>query len=419
MIQLPKKIYLLPTVLFISSFLHLSAQNNTISPYSKLGLGEITGLGFGRNAAMGGTGIALRSNLGLNNINPASLTSLDSLTVFLELGLHGDYTQLTTSSQSGAKSNANFSYLAMGFALTKKWAMSFGISPYSNVGYNTQINVQVNGSTNYYTNTIEGSGGLSIAYLSNAFKIGKYTSVGVTTSVLFGPKKETQYVVMPDIDAFYIKKEESFKYSGFKIDIGLQQVIPLPAQSNLVVGVKANAPGYLYSKYDVLETKVYTATGGVSTLQDEEDVLKKVFFPTNLSAGVAYNYKSTVLFAFDYCFDQSSQYTLNDSYSDYVDNQIFGFGLEVRPKVKGFAQSFIYRAGLNYQTGYLKIDNYTLSSLGLTGGFSFQIRAIRYNIFAEHNMRGTTNYGLIKEQFTRVGINFSLMDIWFQKRKFN
>ncbi|OFX71225.1 MAG: hypothetical protein A2W97_17470 [Bacteroidetes bacterium GWE2_40_63] len=418
-IHLSKKIFPFLTVLFLSVSLTTNAQNNTISPYSKLGLGEIDGSGFGRNAAMGGTGLALRSNLGLNSINPASLTSLDSLAVIMETGIHGDYTQLETASQSGAKANANFSYLAMGFAASSRWFLSIGINPYSSVGYHIQTTSPVSGSTNTYLNDIEGSGGLSCAYISNAFKLSKNISVGIKTSVLFGPKKEVQYYSLTGNDNFYIYKEEYFKFSGIRFDFGYQQIFPLANKSNIVFGFNANAPGYLKNKYSIKESKVFTGSGSTTTLQDEEDVLKRVYFPANFGTGLAFNFRETFLVTADYTFDQSSQFSLEDTYSDFVDNHIFAFGTELQPKVKGFAKSFIYRGGLNYQTGYLQIDNQTLNSIGVTAGFGFQIRAIRFNLYAEHSWMGTTKNQLIKERFTRVGLNLSLMDFWFQKRKFN
>ena len=54
------------------------AQNNTISPYSRYGLGLYEQNGFGRGLAMGGTGIALQARGHVNNINPASYALIDS-----------------------------------------------------------------------------------------------------------------------------------------------------------------------------------------------------------------------------------------------------------------------------------------------------------------------------------------------------
>ena len=59
-------------VLLSFSGMALHAQNSTTSPYSGFGIGELEMSSGGRNAAMGQTGIALRSNLFLNTANPAS-----------------------------------------------------------------------------------------------------------------------------------------------------------------------------------------------------------------------------------------------------------------------------------------------------------------------------------------------------------
>ena len=49
------------------------AQQNTISPYSAFGIGEVQSQGFALNSEMGGLGLALRPNSNLNPMNPASL----------------------------------------------------------------------------------------------------------------------------------------------------------------------------------------------------------------------------------------------------------------------------------------------------------------------------------------------------------
>ena len=71
--------------------LNAAAQKRTYSPYSRYGIGELEDGGFGRNAAMGRTGIALQSPNHLNNINPASYAGMDSLGRAMET-----YTSVTT-----------------------------------------------------------------------------------------------------------------------------------------------------------------------------------------------------------------------------------------------------------------------------------------------------------------------------------
>lgn len=82
-----KSSFVILTVLFleICSF----AQNNANSPYTMFGVGYIEPGGFGRNKGMGGAGIGLPSENSLNNLNPASYNSLDSLHFYRWYGFSG------------------------------------------------------------------------------------------------------------------------------------------------------------------------------------------------------------------------------------------------------------------------------------------------------------------------------------------
>ena len=52
------------------------AQNNTNSPYTRYGYGDLGDRSFGAGRAMGGVGIGLRSPLQINPLNPASYSSM-------------------------------------------------------------------------------------------------------------------------------------------------------------------------------------------------------------------------------------------------------------------------------------------------------------------------------------------------------
>ena len=75
-------------------------QNNTSSPYSGFGIGELEMSAGGQNSGMGQTGIALRSNLFMNMANPASLTAIDRQSFLFDMGVNMKYTNLANSSKS-------------------------------------------------------------------------------------------------------------------------------------------------------------------------------------------------------------------------------------------------------------------------------------------------------------------------------
>lgn len=405
--------------LIILTTQNIWSQNNTNSPYSKLGLGDFYSLGYGRSSAMGGVGYALSSGNELNLVNPASLSNLDSLISLFEIGLHGDYTQLKNSSVSDGRWNGNVSHISYGMAVNGKWGMAFGVAPYTNVGYDISVNQSINGIPDEYAVSLEGSGGLSTVYWSNGYRISKNASLGITASFLFGPKNEDQYYDLENISSFSLIRQVSDKYSGFKFDIGYQQTIPLGKDHSLGIGLVANIPGKLNRKTSEIVIQNSISGSITDTLLNEEDVKSSLYFPMNLGAGISYNYKNQFMVAMDYTLNRWSEVGLSDNYAELIDNHVFALGLEYTPKKKGVDKSEIhYRMGCNYQTGYYLIDNNALKSMDITAGVGFPIRNTLFNIYTAYGWRGVLNNQLIKENSLRVGINMSFKDLWFHKKQF-
>ena len=103
------------------------AQSGTNSPYSQYALGVLSDQSQGYNRGMNGLGIGLRSGNQVNVLNPASYSSIDSLTMIFDLGLS---LQLTNFEENGMRKNArnaNFEYAVATFRLFPKFGVSAGI----------------------------------------------------------------------------------------------------------------------------------------------------------------------------------------------------------------------------------------------------------------------------------------------------
>ena len=79
------------------------AQNNTNSPYTRYGYGDLSDQSFGNSKAMGGIAFGLRDGAQINPLNPASYTAIDSLTFIFEGGVS---LQNMNISGGGVKLNA-------------------------------------------------------------------------------------------------------------------------------------------------------------------------------------------------------------------------------------------------------------------------------------------------------------------------
>ena len=138
-----------------------SAQSGTNSPYSQYGLGVLSDQTSGFNRGMNGLGVGFREGNQVNFVNPASYSSIDSLTFIFDAGVSG---QISNFNENGVKKNAknaDFEYVVAGFRLRKHVGVSFGILPFTNVGYNFSSTSTLNEDrTVLYSNTYSGSGGI-------------------------------------------------------------------------------------------------------------------------------------------------------------------------------------------------------------------------------------------------------------------
>ena len=111
------------------------AQNNTNSPYTRFGYGELADRSFGAGRAMGGIGYGLRSSKQINPMNPASYSSMDSLTFLFDFGASGQLSWYNDGTNNQKNISGNVEYIAMQFPVCRRVALSFGLLPYSYVGY--------------------------------------------------------------------------------------------------------------------------------------------------------------------------------------------------------------------------------------------------------------------------------------------
>ena len=106
-----KKIYLL--ILLVISLSTLQAQIRISSPYSRYGIGDVIENNNTKLLSMGNIGIGYRSPTSVNYINPASYTSIDSISFVFEGSLISLNTDLSTSELT---QKSNYTSLASVFS---------------------------------------------------------------------------------------------------------------------------------------------------------------------------------------------------------------------------------------------------------------------------------------------------------------
>ncbi len=394
------------------------SQESSHLPYSIFGIGELTPKGFSRNAALGKTGIALPSNLGLNDVNPASLFPIDSISFFLDLGLAGDFVKYSTSSQSQKASNVNFQNIAFGFPVNNWWKSSFGMVPYSMVGYKVAIQRMIEGTTDPYNSIITGNGGISKLYWQNTVTPFRNLHLGVSFGYLFGSIRNNESTSYSLFSSSIITEETNY-LNSFNVDFGLMYRLALSGKSEVLLGM-TYGPGQSLN----FRKEKFITQGSDTILANETTYTGLFHSPMHYGGGITVNLSGQILLTGDYEFSNWSK-TKSDN-QDYIfaNTNAFRGGIEYTPKKQlnaGYFRRMTYRAGGFSEDYYLKINGVATKNTGFTFGFSFPMpgNTSSINLSFTEGRLGTTDKGLILKNYSSVFLGFTLHDWWFIKHKFD
>ena len=401
-------------LLFLFNITKIIAQT-TSSPYSMFAEGQMENFGSATNHALGGTGLAFKSNKYLNNMNPASYSGIDSLSFIFEIGFFGKTTQYITSNQRQTKYNANLSSLALGFRICKWWGISLGVTPYSSLGYTINTTHIVEGDLSTYLKTYEGSGGINQFYFGNSFRPIKSLSLGINLSYILGSITKTETGSTIDNYVAYSISEVTKIHSTY-LSFGTQYTLE---HNNWKYTL-----GAVFGNSKELNTSNEMFLMFAEETLDLEAENKKFILPTKYGIGFALEYGERFKAGFDY---ERRNWSEVKKYSSSVletrDNERYSAGFEYLPyksrRDEGLKKVY-YRLGFNFNKRYLIINDKAINSKSINFGFGIPIKWERsmINIAFELGSLGTTSKGLIKENYGVLHINFTMSDIWFQKRKY-
>jgi hypothetical protein len=412
----------------------------TSSPYSRYGLGDINSSALPQNIAMGGIGVATNNISGFNSLNPLNPASYANigLTV-IDIGLSS---QINTLNKTGFSSQTNSTFkldhIAFGIPVSKKSALSFGLTPYSELGYNYKQTLP-NGfgtgqpaDTNAVNYLYSGNGGITKFYLGYGFGIGKHLTLGANVSYLFGNLQETQSTEIPDLFATLNSRvEQSNSIRGFNYDYGAQYTIDFSARKHLVFGYSAVANTKLNTQSSYIVSGYFTDANGpgipTDTLVNKQDPKGKIQLPTINRFGISYQYDGKFLIGADYTMGNWSQLSIAGVNSGLQNSKTFNIGGQYTPNIgslSSYLASVDYRLGAIIDQTYIVANNTSIKRYAATFGLGLPLRPTnssfyKINLAAEVGQRGTVANGLIKENYINLHLSFTLNDKWFQKYKFD
>ncbi|MEE4197416.1 MAG: hypothetical protein V2I54_07210 [Bacteroidales bacterium] len=430
---------LLALGIILITLLQIKGQSITNSPYTRFGIGEIDRSGFNQNKAMGGISAGLRSNNHINFLNPASISSQDSLSFIFDVGISGVSKNLKSDDNSLTFNNFAFDHLAISFPIKKWWYMSAGVTPYSKIGYNINktdaydLIDTVDMKYNYY-----GNGGITQLFFTNSFNIYQGLSVGFNINYLFGSTEQYNQAYLDLEDSYSTVIINKIKMNKVTYDLGVQYKGEINDKYFYVAGfsysnkINFNATNdqsiLMTENFNLYDVNVidYLANyrSNYDTITSSKNTNYKVEIPERLSIGLTAGINDKLTLGIDYSYqDWSNIQSLNVN-DNFATDQTIRLGVEYIPdhrSLRNYLNKINYRAGFYHNSSYLKLNGEQIKNYGITFGLGFPIanQKTSLNLSCAYGKNGTTNNGLIEENYFLFGVNLTLYDFWFIKRKFN
>lgn len=455
---------------------------NTFSPYSRYALGELAQPTFAHNAAMGGAFVALRQDSTMPNFinvgNPASYSLVRLAT--LELGINMTLSEFKGPSSSSFEKTANFAYGALGFPVGRKGGACFGIMPYSYVGSNTSNTLEEAGIGDV-TYQYQGSGGLNKIFLGYGImpfhqrlvkfrrkhlnisdtakklspssyrfretfsKLLSDLSLGANGNFIKGNISNNARVVYPDNSLYYnTYRDRIFSVSDVTANFGLQTAYTVDSvktssgkkralneKVKFTFGYTFNLNNSLNTVYSAMAYNYRVTSGSefiVDTVYYKEDEPASVTLPLEQGFGIGFKKGEKLNVVADYAITKWQNFQYLDNVSNLKQNQRFALGAYFVPEKYAvgngsFFRRVNYRMGLNYQTGYVQVNNTLIESYSISAGLGLPVGVGRLSsmvhLGATYGKMGTTQNGLIMENFWRFNIGFTFSDKWFQKFRYD
>lgn len=405
------------------------AQGGTNSPYSQFGIGALSDQSQSMSRGMNGVGYGLRQGNNVNTLNPASYSGVDSLTMLFDMGVSGQFTHYEEGKLKRNASLASFEYVVGSFRAWKNVGVSFGLLPYSSVGYEYSTSSR-DQNLGQLTESFTGSGGLHEVFLGFGWRLMKPLSIGVNAGYLWGSIDRS---VLPDADATAnsLRKNYSTSVSNYKLDIGAQWVQPIGRFDRLTLGAVVGLGHNL--KNDAEMTIVSTNQLSNSSDTTALKLTDAYELPMSFGVGAAYQHAGKLTLAADFTLDKwgdvkfptftGNEYKLQSGL--LKDRMKINVGLDWLPNPSQMGGRFLehvhYRLGAGYATPYYYINGKEgPKELSFSAGFGIPIvnmhnnRSV-LNISGQWVRSSATDF--LTENYFRINIGVTFNERWFMKWK--
>lgn len=399
----------------------MAQESSTLSPYSQYGMGILADQSLGATRGMGGLGIGFRDGRQINMLNPASYSSVDSLTMLFDLGMS---TKMSNFKENGKSVNAKtgaLDYMVASFRLMKHVGLAVGIVPFSNVGYDYDSVDSSTGTTEGYA----GEGGFSQLFLGMGWEFAKGFSAGFNFSYFWGNYSKIVTVSNSDGNANVMLRTYSTTIRNYKLDFGLQWQRLLNQDNLLTVGMTTSVGHALHANAEINNVSTNSATGVTS--ESAPIGLENAFsLPWSFGLGATLTNRQRLTAGFDYTLQRwgsldypvydSRGYTLTGNY--FKDRHKIAGGVDwmPNPMSRNYLSHVHYRFGVSYATPYYKIKGSNgPSEFTVSAGLGLPVSRSMIQISGQW-VRSAAK-GFVTDNTFRINIGLTFNERWFAKWK--
>ncbi|MEP2936024.1 MAG: hypothetical protein ABJM06_13560 [Gilvibacter sp.] len=394
-------------------------QNTTASPYSFGGIGIVNYRGTVEIKSMGGMSV-FSDSIHTNIQNPATYANLRFTNY--SVGGRRNETSLKSDGKSDNTSVTALDYLIIGIP-AGKFGASFGLYPYSSVGYD--LSNREDGQRQIFT----GTGGLTKVYLGIGYQLFKGLNIGAEAQYNFGNIRNQALFADNNIQ-FGTQEVNRSDISGLNFVLGAYYKTKITDKLSLTGSLTYIPESDLnVENFRELATVLVSDDGGIGGAEVVDISVNdsEIQFPSKLSAGIGLGEDNKWFFGGEFIQESTSVLTNrsfdleNIQYQDATKFRLGGFYIPKYNSLTSYWSRITYRAGFRFEETGLRINNEDINEFGMSFGLGLPIgrRISNINLGFEYGKRGTTNVGLVQENFINVFISLSLNDKWFIKRKYD
>lgn len=403
----------------------LQAQNVISMPYSGIGVGIVNKGSNGILNGMGGTSYAMQNPYYVNFRNPASYAAFDSLSFVADAAVSIFSSTLESGKTVQKNTYARPDYIVIGLPVTRHWRTSVGIIPFSSIGYD-MIDSRTMSNIGNISYEYSAKGGINQLYWGNAFRICKGLSIGLNASYMFGSAYYNSNTEFEDGYFYNTHINDAFHLDGIYLTGGLQYFFNVKEKHRLGLGVVYSNTAYIWAKENLLinyYTGPYSTVTTYDTAFSDNSARGALNIPQSVGGGFSYSYKDVFIVAADVTWNNWAEYQFM-GHGDSLKNSItasLGAQYTPDPLSPKFLKRLALRIGARYSTGEFILRNKPITEFGVNVGLGIPLNTFNthssINVMFEYGKMGTIEKDLIRQNYFRFTLNFTLQEKWYQRMK--